>query len=337
MRQARERVPPAAPSNGGMESMKTSVALCTYNGAKHIVAQLRSIAAGTVAPDEIVICDDRSTDDTLALIEAFAETTPIDVRIHRNPGQLGSTRNFERAIGLARYDIVFMCDQDDVWRADRVERSLREFADPAVGGVFSDAELVDEALNPLGERMFEHIGVRDYIERHHADLFDRLLIKPFVTGATMAFRRELADRVSPFPTSRFFIHDGWLALTIAGMAKLHVIDEPLIAYRQHAGQQVGTILSGTAVVAKATIRYPENRREYVDFYRELTPLLAALPLRPEAAAMLASAKAHTDRRMAMGGKSVTRPIAIMQELLRGRYHRYSTGIQSAVKDLLYPQ
>lgn len=330
-------MPTTETSNDGMESMKTSVALCTYNGARHIVEQLSSIANGTVLPDEIVVCDDRSTDDTLALIERFAGSTSIDIRIHRNPAQLGSTRNFERAIGLARYDIVFMCDQDDVWRANRIERSLREFADPAVYGVFSDAELVDEALNPLGERMFEHIGVRAYIERDHADLFDRLLIKPFVTGATMAFRRELADRVSPFPTSRFFIHDGWLALTIAGMAKLHVIDEPLIAYRQHAGQQIGTILSGTTVAAKAHVRYPLNRREYVDFYRELTPLLAALPLRPEAIAMLASAKDHTDRRMAMGGKTLTRPIAIMRELLRGRYHRYSTGIQSAVKDMLYPQ
>jgi len=319
--------------------MKTSVALCTCNGARYIGAQLQSIADGSVRPDEIVVCDDRSDDNTLELVADFARTSGIIVHIHRNKQRLGSTRNFEKAIGLARYDIVFLCDQDDVWRADRIERSLREFADPAVGAVFSDAELVDEQLQPLNKRMFDYLEVRRFIEQDHAALFGRLLFRPFVTGATMAFRRDLAARVSPYPTSRFFIHDGWLALTIAGMARLRVIDEPLISYRQHGGQQVGTLLSGIAQApnAKPPIAYPFTRRGYAEFYRELEQALRDLPLRPEARACFAEAVAHNEQRLAMRARTLGRPLAIARELLKGRYHRYSSGYASAASDLVRPQ
>lgn len=321
--------------------MKTSVALCTCNGGKYIARQLQSIAEGTVLPDEIVVCDDRSTDDTLVQVERFAAATPgIQVRVFVNETRLGSTHNFERAIGLCQYEIILLCDQDDVWHTARIERSLQAFEDPRVGGVFSDAELVDDNLNPLGQRMFAYLCIRHFIEQDHADLFGRLLFQSCVTGATFAFRRELAERVRPFPISRFFIHDGWLALTISAMAKLAVIDAPLISYRQHAGQQVGTMLSGIqqpSAGAKPVIRYPLTRREYAEFYDELAPLLASLPLRQEARMRFAEAIAHNDQRLAMGNKTVARPFAIACELIAGRYHRYSSGFQSAAKDMIRPQ
>lgn len=320
--------------------MRTSVALCTCNGGKYIARQLQSIAEGTVLPDEIVVCDDRSTDDTLVQIERFAAATPaIAVRVFVNETRLGSTHNFEKAIGLCQYDIVFLCDQDDVWHAERIERSLTEFMDPEVGGVFADAELVDDDLKPLGKRMFEYLGIRHFIERNHADLFGRLLFKPFVTGATMAFRRDLVKNVHPYPSSRFFIHDGWLALTIAGMATLRVLDMPLISYRQHTGQQVGTMLSGIQQSAndKPVIRYPLTRREFAEFYDELSRLLAALPLRREASAAFVHAIAHNNRRLAMAQHSIVgRSIKVARELATGRYHQFSTGFQSAAKDIIKP-
>lgn len=319
--------------------MKTSVALCTCNGARYIDAQLHSIAAGSIRPDEIVVCDDRSDDNTLDLTAEFARTSGITVHIHRNEHRLGSTRNFEKAIGLARFDIVFLCDQDDVWRVDRIERSLREFADPSVGAVFSDAELVDEQLQPLGKRMFDYLGIRDLILKDRADLFGRLLTKSFVTGATMAFRRDLAMRITPYPASRFFIHDGWLALAIAGMSRLVVIDEPLISYRQHGGQQVGTLLSGIAQnpAAKPPIAYPFTRLGYRELYAELEQGLSGVSLRPAAKARLADAVAHNEQRLAMRGRILARPFSIGRELLKGRYHRYSSGLASAASDLIRPQ
>ena len=77
-----------------------SVALCTYNGARFLEQQLASLEAQELRPDELVVCDDRSTDNTVQMLESFARTAPFPVRIHVNPVNLGSTRNFDRAMRL---------------------------------------------------------------------------------------------------------------------------------------------------------------------------------------------------------------------------------------------
>src|SRR3954454_9678676 len=98
--------------------MKVSVALASYNGARFIDEQLASLAAQTRPPDELVVCDDGSTDDTLDHVERFAATAPFEVRIVRNAENLGFSGNFQRVLALVRGDIVFICDQDDIWYPD---------------------------------------------------------------------------------------------------------------------------------------------------------------------------------------------------------------------------
>src|SRR4051794_15860948 len=92
-----------------------SVAMCTYNGARFIGAQLASVAAQTRTPDELIVCDDRSTDETVAIVQKFADSAPFRVRLHVNEENLGSTKNFERAVSLCEGDLIALCDQDDVW------------------------------------------------------------------------------------------------------------------------------------------------------------------------------------------------------------------------------
>src|ERR1043166_3411462 len=101
--------------------MKLSIALCTYNGAAFLREQLESIAAQTRTPDELVISDDQSTDGTLRLIEEFAETAGFPVRVSVNESNLGTAKNFEKAISLCRGDVIMLSDQDDVWHSDRLE------------------------------------------------------------------------------------------------------------------------------------------------------------------------------------------------------------------------
>jgi len=93
----------------------TSVALCTYNGERFLSQQLASLAAQTVLPDELVVCDDASTDASMRVVEDFAKNAPFSVRIFRNPNNLGYVKNFEQAIGLCSKEIIFLCDQDDDW------------------------------------------------------------------------------------------------------------------------------------------------------------------------------------------------------------------------------
>src|ERR671927_271278 len=101
---------------------KFSVAMCTYNGARFVREQLASIAAQTRPPDELVVCDDCSTDATLECIREFARTAPFPVRVVENEKNAGSTKNFERAVELCEGDFIALADQDDVWLPEKLQR-----------------------------------------------------------------------------------------------------------------------------------------------------------------------------------------------------------------------
>src|SRR5262245_48111587 len=117
-----------------------SVAMCTYNGSRYLSAQLDSIGTQTRPPDELMICDDGSVDDTVQLIEKFADSAPFVVRLEVNSANLGSTKNFEKAIQRCKGDLIALADQDDVWLPRKLELLEAEFQrSPNVGLVFSDA------------------------------------------------------------------------------------------------------------------------------------------------------------------------------------------------------
>src|SRR5437773_11189037 len=101
--------------------MNLSIALGTYNGAAYLKEQLESFAAQTRTPDELVISDDQSTDDTLRLIEEFVTTAAFPVRLSVNESNLGTAKNFEKAISLCRGDVIVLSDQDNVWHSDYLE------------------------------------------------------------------------------------------------------------------------------------------------------------------------------------------------------------------------
>src|SRR4051794_17845253 len=112
--------------------MTVAVAMCTRNGATYVAAQLGSIVGGTRMPDELVVVDDASTDDTATIVEAVlaqiaSDHPQLSVRWERNPEPLGVTANFERAISLCGSDIVILCDQDDLWHRDRVAAAVERF------------------------------------------------------------------------------------------------------------------------------------------------------------------------------------------------------------------
>ncbi len=100
---------------------------------RFVADQLRSIAAQTRPVDEVVVCDDGSTDGTVDAVAAFAAASPVPVRVVRNARQLGVTKNFEQAVGLCTGDVVLLCDQDDVWHPDKVAVLLDRLAGRPAG------------------------------------------------------------------------------------------------------------------------------------------------------------------------------------------------------------
>ena len=218
--------------------MQISVALATYNGERYLQELLDSIAKQTRLPDELIAYDDASSDQTMAILEKFSRSVPFSVHIEQNPQNVGSTRNFEKAIRNCSGDVIALCDQDDYWRPEKlalIEETLE--ANPEKGLVFSDAGLVDDHLHSLNKTMWEHIGLVASLQARiqTPEAFSMLLKRRYVTGATMAFRASFRDGV--LPISPHWVHDGWISINIAAHSTFALIPRPLIQYRQHAANQ----------------------------------------------------------------------------------------------------
>jgi Glycosyl transferase family 2 len=259
-------------SNGGVEQVqRISVAMCTFNGGHYLEEQLESIALQTRLPFELIVCDDRSTDDTPAILKRFQAEAPFAVKVIQNALRLGSTRNFDQAIGLTRGDLIALCDQDDRWAPVKLERlsdALKE--NPFLGGVFSDANLIDDSGRQVGLRLFARHKFNAAKQRNFVCCPTATLLKhDVVTGATLMFRASIRRYCSPIPAS--WVHDGWLAWMIALHARLGLIAEPLIDYRIHAGQQLGVIDAQSAQGSRA--RGETRRQFYMRVARQFEDLL----------------------------------------------------------------
>ena len=320
--------------------MKISVAMCTYNGAAHVGEQLASMAGQTRPPDELVVCDDISSDGTPDVVEAFAEDAPFPVRLTVNDENLGATKNFEKAVALCSGDVIALSDQDDVWlpaKLERIEAALGE--SPGAGFVFTDAECVGEDLRPLGYRLWpsSYLGRRQLRKVRAGGMFELLLTHNVVTGATMAFRSELRDLVLPIHAG--WVHDGWIALLISAVADVVALDEPLVKYRQHTSQQIGA----REPTLRGQYRHAKTMgREY--FQREADNFAAALerltgrtdrPVRPHLLERLTAKVAHGAARLRMREVSrLGRLPLIGRELVTGRYFRYAINWKAIPQDLV---
>lgn len=128
--------------------MTCSIAMCTYNGEKYIKEQLESIINQSTQPDEIIICDDGSTDRTIDIVKAVLKSWNGRWRVFENEHNLGYKKNFQKAISLCGSDIIFLSDQDDVWNANKIEIMMKVFQDnPYILLAFHDSEIVDDHLN----------------------------------------------------------------------------------------------------------------------------------------------------------------------------------------------
>jgi glycosyltransferase involved in cell wall biosynthesis len=226
------------PSDAPAETI--SVALCTFNGAQFLEEQLASLERQERRPDELVVCDDRSTDNTVELLESFARSASFPVRIQVNPANLGSTRNFDRAMRLCTGNLIAFCDQDDVWHATRLSRCAQALHDnPQLGLVFSNAQLIDERGMQLPGGLWDNFDFGSAIRERirHGDMLPLVRYR-FVTGATIMLRAQLREYICP--AAGEWLHDGWIATLAACLAGIGFLEEPLIQYRVHRQQQVGT-------------------------------------------------------------------------------------------------
>lgn len=234
--------------------MKKSVAMCTYNGKDHVREQLLSIREQTLPVDEIIVCDDGSTDGTIALVREISRQYNLPVRLFCNARNLGFQKNFEQAICRCSGDIIFLSDQDDIWLPTKVEK-IADYFDRHLDKdfVFTNATLINAGgAASYNQTLFDVLR----LDRYTLDLFDRghaleiLSIYCRVTGATCALRASFMPYC--IPLSKTIAHDAALAIIAALHGKIGYLDECLIKYRQHKEQTIGL---------RVSIKHPAERWE----------------------------------------------------------------------------
>ena len=320
-----------------MNIFTISVAICLFNGEKYLQEQLDSISNQSRLPDELIVCDDNSTDRTLSIVEKYSESTPFPVRIVRNKTNIGSTRNFEKVICLCEGDIISLSDQDDVWHYDKLKLIEEVFnSSTQVGVIFSNGNIVNEDLSPLGYTLWDkyYFGKRRKRMFSNGKALQVLLKNNVVTGATMAFRSSLRDKL--LPLSPLWVHDSWIALLSSIISDIKFIDKELIEYRQHEDQQIGGIKNNMIeqmAISKSVKDYNVQIRQYEKIIEHINKY--KYELRHYSVSKISDKIMHLNNRQDMYKCNVMlRIVKCINELVSGRYHKYSNGYRSFIKDIL---
>ena len=208
---------------------KYSVALTVYNGEKFLKNQLQSLVHQTILPDELVVCDDRSTNDSVSVLEKFAGKAPFPVRILVNDTNLGYSQNFNRVLHSVSGDYVFPCDQDDVWFPEKVEKMIQFMeVNPKTQVAIHDLEYCKADLTPIGQTKIERMR----------ESFD--LNRSYVVGMATVVRREFLKHCLPVPRVDGVAFDDWIHRCAAFVDVKEVKREVLAFYRRHSSNTTGS-------------------------------------------------------------------------------------------------
>ena len=312
--------------------------MCSYNGEKYLQEQLDSIANQSRLPDELIVCDDNSSDKSITVLERFSASVDFPVLIIKNKDNIGSTNNFEKAITLCNGDIIALADQDDVWKSEKLEAIHDSFdKSPKAGLFFSDANVTDEHMTMTLYRLWECIGFNFWSRMRLVNgyAFEVLLHHNIVTGSTMAFRSDLKKYILPIPTH--WVHDGWIAIIASAISDVTISAVPLIEYRKHLRQQIGIEKKGMIreyVESKSTKAegYTLLEDQYDDVYQRLD-LCSEYFILGKKLNKVRSKIIHLRARADITN-NVNKPFGIsLSELFSLRYFIYSKGFHSFFKDL----
>ncbi|MBO0934784.1 glycosyltransferase [Fibrella aquatilis] len=315
---------------------RLSVALCTHNGAAHLREQWDSLLTQEWLPNEVVVSDDASTDTTMLLIQEWTKTAPFRVVIHQNPQPVGSNQNFGRALAACTGDILFICDQDDMWFPAKTRVMTEYFMEnPAVNVVFADAELADEQLQPIGGTFWEKVRFTapERKDWQTGQAMHVMLNGNRVMGSATAlratFRRQALPIPDPIPGG--YLYDGWLALVAAATQSIRFIDQPLQRYRTHEAQQVGVRSPAAPPAVALRDRFGRERTlklaPFQQHQADLQTLLDEFSTRVGSGAAGLSALrhrlAHFQMRATLPPNRLLRLWPVVEAVFSGKYQRYA--------------
>lgn len=320
-----------------------SVALCTYNGASFIRAQLESILNQTHPPDEVIVCDDASSDNTVGIVASFADKQPSVVHLIQNQQRMGLHKNFEQAIEHTQGDIIFLADQDDVWLPKRVDTVLHHFsADATAGLVYSNATIVNSQLQATGNTFFDFVSLSQI---DNPTICDVVRFGGGIPGCLIAIHSVLRPFITPINPA--WAYDHYIAFVAYALRRVVKIDEPLMQYRRHDSNSSSNDLfkvnwlANFSSARKASsiefyhqdriqwetmLNHLENIAENPDWRNsiQLHDVIRECQLRVE----FAESREKLRQKIPL-----LRLCPAMTSLLTQKYHRYVRGIRSFGKDV----
>lgn len=218
-----------------------TVLLATYNGEKYLEEQLNSLIEQTYTDFRIVIRDDGSSDNTNEIISRYSSVFPDKIIVcpYTEPTR-SAAGNFFKLIEMYDDNYIMLCDQDDRWLPDKIEKTLSamQTAEEKYGAdtpilVHTDLFVADEKLRVTANSFIKYQG----LSSDNTSL-NRLLMQNSVTGCTTMFNRALKEKLFILPKVTA-MHDWWLALIASAFGEIEFLNEPTILYRQHGNNEVG--------------------------------------------------------------------------------------------------
>lgn len=217
---------------------KIDILLATYNGEKFVKEQIESILNQTYENFNLIISDDASTDNTLNILEEY-EKKDTRIKVFKKEKNKGLIDNFEFLLKNVTSDYFMFSDQDDIWKKDKIEKSINKLKEENSGLVYTDLEIVDEKLNVIYPSYWKYKQIYKKIIKYNN--FEALYLNNFVTGCTILAKSKYIKDILPLPrNSKFVLHDYWTALIISAKDKISYVEEPTIQYRQHKNNRVGS-------------------------------------------------------------------------------------------------
>ena len=225
-----------------------SVVMATYNGERFLEAQIESILSQTYQNLEIIVVDDRSTDQTYTILETYAEKDKR-IKLFRNDANLGYIKNFEKGLLLATGQYVAPSDHDDIWFSEKIAILVATINEASI--VYADSVLIDETGNQIGKKLSDIKRLSDF-----NDCLS-FLVGNSAAGHAMLIKTELIKQTVPF--APMIPHDHWLGFVATLHSGIKFIDTPLVYYRQHNNSVFGAVKVNDTNDQLKTVRQKKNK------------------------------------------------------------------------------
>lgn len=231
------------------DNVRVSVCMAAYNGSDFIEEQIHSILKELGPNDELIIVDDKSTDDTVALVNAVGDPR---IKLNRNLRNLGYVRTFEKAITLSDGRYIFLSDQDDVWIPGRLDKML---------SALRDNIMVVSNCSHFGGKSgrFHDIRLRSRDSgKHLRNLFGIVIGYRLHWGCAMAFKSDLKELALPFPSYMSESHDQWLAMCGNFRRSIAYLDDDTLLHRLHDENLTPRKMRGIVKIVRARAVFLAN-------------------------------------------------------------------------------